>query len=66
MKPNDGCALQKLVGGRWRPLAIRYQRFSTAERRLLDLGQIVTTAAGAQIRRYNWAERQALIRVMRI
>jgi hypothetical protein len=59
MKPNEGCALEKLVDGHWLPVALRYQRFTTEERRALDRGAEVRRDDAAW-RRWDWAERQAL------
>lgn len=59
MKPNDGCALEKLVDGNWLPVALRYQRFTAEERRALDRGMEVGRD-GAVWRRWDWAVRQAL------
>jgi hypothetical protein len=61
MKQNDGCALEKWVDGRWVPLAIRYQRFTAVQIQQLGAGRIVATAGDVQIRRFDWAERQAII-----
>ena len=64
MRQNGGCALEKLVGERWLPVALRYQRFTANERRALDRGEIVSNG-GTSWRRHDWAERQALVLVCR-
>lgn len=59
MKPNDGCALQKLVDSCWVPLALRYQRLTTKDLRLLARGETIAKEGG-RIRRHDWRERHAL------
>lgn len=59
MKRNDRCALEMLMNGRWVPLAIRYQRFSKKELRLLAKGETIIHKERT-IRRCDWGDRQAL------
>lgn len=59
MKPNDGCALEKLVDGRWLLVTQRYQRFTADEQRALDRSDEVRRD-GVVWRRWGWAERRAL------
>lgn len=59
MKQNEGCALERRLNNGWRPLAIRYQKFTAIEKRALDQGETIKKA-GVSIRRSDWAERQAL------
>ena len=60
---RDGCALEQYVGeGRWVPVAIRYQRLSAAEKRLLNRGETISKD-GLRFRRFDWSDRQALARI---
>lgn len=63
MKINDGCALERKTEDGWIPMAIRHQRLSKQEKALLNRGDTVLVD-GQQVRRYDWAERKALLKAL--
>lgn len=62
MRLNHRCALEVLVDGQWFPKDLRYTRLTAKQRKALSQGQTIE-AEGRMVRRHDWAELQALMRI---
>lgn len=64
MRLNDRCALEVFVDGQWFPKALRHTKLSVMQKRALNQGQTIAVE-GRMVRRYDWAELTALMRILR-